>query len=167
MNPERLLKHFEQISKASEAVPRLRRFILDLAVRGKIVEQDLNDEPAVELLRRIGQEKGRLVKEGLRKEKQLPPMPEEELPFQIPSIWQWSRLAEVGFVNPRNSADDGLQASFVPMPLISADYRISVRHEMRPWGEIKIGYTHLADGDVALAKITPCFENGKSTVFEV
>jgi type I restriction enzyme S subunit len=120
MNPDWLLKHFDQISEAPDAVPRLRRFILDLAVRGKLVDQDLNDEPAVDLLQRIGQEKGRLVKEGIRKEKQLPPMPEEELPFQIPSIWQWSRLAEVGFVNPRNSADDGLQASFVPMPLISA-----------------------------------------------
>jgi len=165
MNPKRLLQHFNEIAEAPDAVPRLRRFILDLAVRGKLVEQDLNDEPAVELLQRIGQEKGRLVKEGIRKEKQLPPVPEEDLPFQIPSIWQWSQLAEVGFVNPRNSADDGLQASFVPMPLISADYGIPVRHEVRPWGEIKSGYTHFAEGDVALAKITPCFENGKSTVF--
>ena len=67
MSPERLLRHFNQLSEAPDAVPRLRRFILDLAVRGKLVEQDPNDEPAVELLRRISQEKGRLVKELERK----------------------------------------------------------------------------------------------------
>jgi len=165
MNPDWLLSHFNEISEAPDAVPRLRRFILDLAVRGKLVEQDPNDEPAVELLKRIGEEKKRLAKEGIRKEKVLPPVSEEEPPFQIPRIWQWSRLAEVGFVNPRNSADDGLLTSFVPMPLISADYGMPNSHEVRPWGDIKSGYTHFAEGDVALAKITPCFENGKSTVF--
>ena len=53
MNPDLLLKHFEQISEAPDAVLRLRRFTLDLAVRGKLVEQDPNDEPASELLKRI------------------------------------------------------------------------------------------------------------------
>ena len=57
------------------------------------------------------------------------------------------------------------QASFVPMPRISAEYGVSSSHEVRPWGEIKSGFTHFAEGDVALAKITPCFENGKSTIF--
>ena len=62
MNPDSLLKHFDQISEAPDAVPRLRRFILDLAVRGKLVPQDPNDEPASELLKRIEVEKTRLVK---------------------------------------------------------------------------------------------------------
>ena len=69
MNPERLLQHFERISEAPDAIPRLRRFILDLAVRGKLVEQDPNDEPAVELLKRIQAEKARLVKEGRSRSK--------------------------------------------------------------------------------------------------
>ena len=68
MNPERLLQHFDRISEAPDAIPRLRRFILDLAVRGKLVEQDPNDEPAAELLKRIQAEKARLVKEGKIKE---------------------------------------------------------------------------------------------------
>ena len=51
------------------------------------------------------------------------------------------------------------------MPLISADYGVECKYEERPWGEIKTGYTHFSEGDVGLAKITPCFENGKSTVF--
>ena len=62
MNPELLLAHFNRISDAPDAIPRLRRFILDLAVRGKLVEQDPNDEPASELLKRIQAEKTRLVK---------------------------------------------------------------------------------------------------------
>ncbi len=59
MNPDWLLKHFDQISEAPDAVPRLRSFILDLAVRGKLVEQDPNDEPAAELLKRIEEKKAR------------------------------------------------------------------------------------------------------------
>ena len=65
MNADRLLGHYEQIADAPDAVQRLRRFILDLAVRGKLVEQDPNDEPAAELLKRIGVEKARLVKAEL------------------------------------------------------------------------------------------------------
>ena len=64
MNVEHLLTHFDRIADAADAVPRLRRFILDLAVRGKLVPQDPNDEPASELLKRIAAEKARLVKAG-------------------------------------------------------------------------------------------------------
>jgi type I restriction enzyme S subunit len=60
MNPEQLLKHFNRISEAPDAIPRLRCFILDLAVRGKLVEQAPDDEPAAELLKRIQAEKDRL-----------------------------------------------------------------------------------------------------------
>jgi type I restriction enzyme S subunit len=164
MNPERLLAHYERIADAPDAVPRLRRFILDLAVRGKLVPQDPNDEPASELLKRIAKEKARLVKAGeIRKPKAIPTLP--EAPFPIPSNWRWSQLAEIGVLSPRNEAPDTLKASFVPMLLIAAEYGVANQHEVRPWGEIKKGYTHFAEGDIGLAKITPCFENGKSTVF--
>ena len=64
MNAAQLLSHFDRISDAPDAIPRLRRFILDLAVRGKLVEQDPKDEPASELLKRIQAEKARLVNDG-------------------------------------------------------------------------------------------------------
>ena len=64
MTPERLLAHYERIADAPDAIARLRRFILDLAVRGKLVPQDPHDEPASELLKRIAKEKARLVKAG-------------------------------------------------------------------------------------------------------
>jgi|ERR1017187_8682254 type I restriction enzyme S subunit len=166
MNPAQLLAHFDRVSDAPEAIPRLRRFILDLAVRGRLVERDQRDESAPELLKRIRAEKARIRKVcGGRIEMPISPLAEDALPFPIPINWCWSQLAEIGFLNPRNTADDGLRASFVPMPLISAEYGDPNSHEVRLWGEIKNGYTHFAEGDVALAKITPCFENGKSTVF--
>lgn len=166
MNADFLLAHFDRISDVPDVVPRLRRFVLDLAVRGKLVEQDPNDEPVAALLNRIRREKVKLIECGnARKQKPLVPLDTSEIPFPIPVSWQWSQLAEVGFINPRNSNEDGSQASFVQMSSISAEYGVANAHEVRPWGDIKSGFTHFAEGDVALAKITPCFENGKSTVF--
>ena len=99
MNAQRLLQHFDRISEAPDAVPRLRRFILDLAVRGKLVEQDTNDEPAAELLKRIQAEKVRLVKEGkIRSPRALEASEEGSEPFQIPVVWTWCRLSEVGAI---------------------------------------------------------------------
>ena len=57
MNAERLLKHYEKIADTPDAIARLRRFSLDLSVRGKLVPQDASDEPATELLERIAKEK--------------------------------------------------------------------------------------------------------------
>ena len=99
MNAERLLAHFDRIADAPHAVPRLRRFILDLAVRGKLVEQDPNDEPASELLKRIAAEKARLVKTGtIRKPRDLGGDEDLLTPFEIPSCWLWVRLDAVGAI---------------------------------------------------------------------
>lgn len=166
MNVEQLLTHFDRITVAPDAIPRLRRFILDLAVRGKLVEQDPNDEPASELLKRIAAEKERLVKvEKIKKQRAIPALTEDGAPFMLPSNWRWSQIAEIGVLSPRNEVADDVPVSFVPMSMIAADYGVTSAHEVRRWGEIKKGYTHFAEGDVGLAKITPCFENGKSTVF--
>jgi len=89
----------------------------------------------------------------------------EDEPFRLPESWCWTQLAEIGLISPRNDAPDETPASFVPMTLVAAEYGVKHGHEIRPWGEIKKGYTHFANEDVGLAKITPCFENGKSTVF--
>jgi type I restriction enzyme S subunit len=164
LNAERLLSHYERIADAPDAIARLRRFVLDLAVRGKLVPQDPRDEPASELLKRIEKEKERLAKSGaIRAQKDLAAA--SEPPFRIPTMWAWSRLVDIGVLSPRNDAPDKTLASFIPMPMIDAKYGVPHGHEIRPWGDIKKGYTHFAEGDVGLAKITPCFENGKSTVF--
>jgi len=106
MNPERLLQHFERISEAPDAIPRLRRFILELAVRGKLVEQDPSDEPAAELLKRIEAEKARLVKEGkIRKEKPLPAITASDCSFDLPQSWQWVRLGNLSLMTTSGSRD--------------------------------------------------------------
>jgi type I restriction enzyme, S subunit len=93
MNAERLLVHYEQIADAPDAIARLRRFVLDLAVRGKLVPQDPNDKPASEFLRRTAKEKTRLVEAGeIKKEGPLDPISIETQPFKIPKEWAWVRL---------------------------------------------------------------------------
>ena len=77
----------------------LRDKILDLAMRGKLVKQDPNDEPASELLKKIKAEKAELIKEKkIKKSKPLPPITDNEKPFDLPDSWEWVRLGEVGSV---------------------------------------------------------------------
>jgi len=78
-------------------IKKLRELILELAVRGKLVPQAPNDEPASELLKRITAEKTQLVKEGkIKKPKSLPEITEEEKPYELPEGWEWTRLIELG-----------------------------------------------------------------------
>ena len=90
MNADRLLGHYEQIADAPDAIARLRRFILDLAVRGKLVKQNQNDEPAAELLKRISEEKARLVKaKKISKQVAFQPPDLSEVSFDLPGSWDW------------------------------------------------------------------------------
>ena len=102
MNADRLLAHYEKIADAPDAISRLRRFILDLAVRGKLVEQDPNDEPATELLRRIEAErKERIARGEIRRAKPLNSI--THAPFDPPSDWTWLPLGETGNIFIGNS----------------------------------------------------------------
>jgi type I restriction enzyme S subunit len=96
MNAERLLALYERVAEAPDAIARLRRFILDLAVRGKLVPQDPQDEPASELLKRIAKEKARLVKLGLARKLEIEPVAPGDQPFAAPSAWIWTRLGSIG-----------------------------------------------------------------------
>lgn len=96
MNPAQLLAQFDRMGEAPDAIPCLRRFILDLAVRGKLVEQDPRDEPSSELLKRIQLEKERLCKAGeIKKEKSKPLVEEDEVQFSLPAGWEWVRIRQV------------------------------------------------------------------------
>lgn len=77
----------------------------------------------------------------------------------------WVRVQEVTYLNPKNDLPDELEVSFIPMALIDDGYRNSHSFEIRTWGSIKKGFTHFADGDIGIAKITPCFQNRKSVIF--
>ena len=90
---ELLLKHFDLLATAPDGVARLRELILTLAVQGKLVPQDPTDETASALLQRIRAEKDRLIAEGkIKRDKPLPPITDEEKPFDLPQGWEWVRL---------------------------------------------------------------------------
>ncbi len=77
-------------------VKKLRELILELAVRGKLVPQDANDEPASELLKRIQAEKSKLVAEGkIKKDKLLESIGDDEKPFELPYSWEWVRIGSI------------------------------------------------------------------------
>ena len=97
MNAERLLAIYDRVADAPDAVNQLRRFVLDLAVRGKLVEQDPNDEPGSELLKRIEVQSSRLLKEGkIRMSKALPNVGADEKFMALPEGWVWTRLGIIG-----------------------------------------------------------------------
>jgi type I restriction enzyme, S subunit len=138
MNAEQLLQHFERISEAPDALPRLRRFILDLAVRGKLLEQDPSEETAAELLKGITAEKSQLMKAGkIKREKPLPPLSESDKAFEVPNGWEWVRLGDLTMLVTSGSRDwakhysnDG--AIFVRMGNLSKDhYRLRLDHIQR------------------------------------
>lgn len=95
-NWARISQHFDTLFTTEASIDALKQTILQLAVMGKLVPQDPNDEPASELLKRIEQEKAQLVKEGkIKKQKPLLPVSDEDKPFELPQGWEWIRFGEI------------------------------------------------------------------------
>ena len=163
----------------------LKKSILQEAIQGNLVPQITEEGTAQELLEQIKAEKQKLVKEGKLKKSALNDSAifrsddnkyyekfgkkcvdiTEEIPFPIPANWQWVRIRDVFQLNPKNEADDETLAAFIPMEKIRAGYKSDFTFDLVKWGNIKKGFTHFANGDVAFAKITPCFQNRKSAIF--
>ena len=96
---QRIADHFDILFSTEQSIDQLKQTILQLAVMGKLVPQDPNDEPAGVLLQKIAEEKKRLVKEGkIKKQKALPEVGEDEKPFELPNGWVWARFNKI--VNP-------------------------------------------------------------------
>ncbi|EJA3431629.1 restriction endonuclease subunit S [Vibrio parahaemolyticus] len=99
-NWARISEHFDTLFTTEENIDQLKQTILQLAVMGKLVPQDPSDEPASELLKRIAEEKAQLVKEKkIKKQKALPPISEDEKPFELPSGWVWTHMDELFYVS--------------------------------------------------------------------
>lgn len=161
---------------------QLKKSILQYAVQGKLVPQDPADEPASVLLERIRAEKEQLIKAGkIKRDKHESVIfrrdnsyyeisgknevcIDDQIPFDVPESWEWTRTGSLFQVNPRNRLPDDLDAGFMPMPLLSDGFGNHHDFQIRKWKEIKTGFTHFADGDIVIAKITPCFQNRKSAV---
>jgi len=89
----RIATHFDTLFTTEHSIDQLKQTILQLAVMGKLVPQDPNDEPASQLLQKIAAEKTRLIKEGkIKKEKPLPAITDNEKPFELPNGWEWCRI---------------------------------------------------------------------------
>ncbi|EPY1556380.1 restriction endonuclease subunit S [Klebsiella quasipneumoniae] len=111
VNWARISEHFDTLFTTEASIDALKQTILQLAVMGKLVPQDPNDEPASELLKCIAQEKAQLVKDGkMKKQKPLPPISDEEKPFELPDGWEWCLFEDVvdiqsGITKGRNLAN--------------------------------------------------------------
>lgn len=163
---ERYEQAWSRLEELNKRFPAdMQKSVLQLALQGKMVEQRPEEGTGEELYRRIQVEKRRLIKEGRLKKKTLPEIAEGEAPFDIPKSWKWVRIGSIVQLNPKNDLDDSTEVSFIPMALISDGFHNGHSCEVRPWKEIKKGFTHFSEGDIGIAKITPCFQNRKSVIF--
>ena len=107
-NWQRIATHFDVLLDRPEAVDALEQTILQLAVRGLLVPQDPTDEPASVLLQKIRTEKDHLIAQGkIKRDKPLPPITDDEKPFELPQGWEWARLNDL----IRIGSGDGLTAA--------------------------------------------------------
>ncbi len=134
-----------------ENITQIKSKVLDLAIHGKLVPQEPSDEPAIEQLKRVNPSfhpsHNLHYGDGVRKG------------------WIRLRLSEAFEINPKVTGKDDEACAFVPMAMIPGGYSHELRFERKPWAEIKKGFTRFSEGDIGVAKISPCLENRKSVIF--
>ena len=105
-NWQRVAQHFDLLLDRPEAIAALEQTLLQLAVRGLLVPQDPTEEPASALLQKIRAEKDRLIATGqIKRDKPLPPITDEEKPFELPVGWEWVPLQHVGYTQTGTTPD--------------------------------------------------------------
>ena len=132
-----------------KSIDVIKSKILDLAINGKLVQQDPADEPAADLLKRVNPNAV---------------VSTDKSHYIIPSSWVWVKLEDIFEINPKNHNNDDDECGFVPMANVQDGYSGKHTFEVRKWREVKKGYCHFQNGDIAVAKISPCFENLKSVI---
>ncbi|WP_270769219.1 restriction endonuclease subunit S [Segatella buccae] len=134
------------------AIKQAKSKILELAIHGKLVPQNPADEPASELLKRINP-KAEIACDNEHNRK-------------FPDGWAVLKVKDAFIINPRNELDDNTDVGFIPMAYINDGYSGEFKYAQKKWAEIKNGFTHFSDGDIAVAKISPCLENLKSMILK-
>ena len=134
-----------------DAIDHIRQTVLGLAITGKLTPQDPFDEPAIDLLRRINPDFN----------------PSHNLHYEDGVKQGWIRclVSDAFEINPKVVGKDEDECAFIPMALVPDGYSNELRFERRIWATIKKGFTRFANGDIGVAKISPCLENRKSVVF--
>ena len=90
----------------------------------------------------------------------------ENVPFEVPEGWQSVPVSELFCLNPKSEITDATSVGFIPMACVNDGFSGNHQFEERIWKEVKKGYCHFQNGDIGIAKISPCFENLKSTIFQ-
>jgi type I restriction enzyme S subunit len=157
MNADLLLQHYARIADAPDAVARLRRFVLDLAVRGKLVEQDPSDEPASALLKRIAAEKARLVRAGeIRKSKPFPVVADPA--FEVPASWAWVRIREI--TSDRGQQIPGGSFTYIDVTAINKEVGVVAEPKVLSPGEAPSRARKITQkGDVIYSCVRPYLLN--------
>lgn len=159
-NWQTISQHFDVLFTTQASIDQLKQTILQLAVMGKLVKQDPKDEPASKLLERIAAEKQQLIKDGkIKNQKPLPPITDEEKPFELPKGWEWSRVWAIAQTITSGSrdwakyyADDG--AIFVTMGNLSRGHYQLRLDNLRYVNPPKIGEgnrTRLEENDLLIS----------------
>ena len=128
----------------------IRCNVLKLAFSGQLSQHEVEDGAIDDLLKRVNP--NREIKQS------------EAGPYEIPENWAWVKLEDLYEINPKVEAADDTDAAFIPMERISAGFSDSFTFEVQKWSAASKNHTRFADGDVAFAKISPCFENRKSFI---
>ena len=128
----------------------IRCSILRLAFSGKLTQQCMSDGNARSILSRISPKKS--VEQT------------ENTPYEIPDTWAWVKLADLYTINPKVDAGDAKDAAFISMERVGAGFNRTFSFERQSWVQASKNHTKFSDGDVAFAKISPCFENRKSFI---
>ncbi len=178
-NWQRIAAHFDTLFTTDASIDALKQTLLQLAVMGKLVPQDESDEPASELLKRIQIEKSKLIAEGkIKKDKPLPPITDDEKPFELPLGWEWVRLNEllrkigagstplggkqvyvnegIPFLRSQNVWDDGLRLNDVAFITSATHQKMSGTHVGA--GDLLFNITGASIGRCAI--VSPSFETG-------
>lgn len=141
----------------------LKDKILQLAIQGKLVDQDPNDEPAIVLLEKIEKEKEKLIKEKkIKKQKPLPEITEEEKPFDIPEGWEWVRLGDLGIFKKGPFGSTITKSMFVPKAddtikvyeqknAIQKDWTLGDYYITKEYFESKLKGFEVFEGDVIVS----------------
>lgn len=148
----------------------LRKSILQAAVQGKLVPQDKNDEPASQLLKRIQTEKTVLIKEGkLKKEKPLPPITEDEIPYDLPEGWVWCRIGSIcdlkNGLSKRNSTIGSEHYVLRLADIYNFQFSIANGRKIRVTGQDVADYS-MTENDMGIIRVNGSRSNvGKAVLF--
>lgn len=152
-----LSEHLPLLASAPDGILKLRGLILELAVRGKLVPQNPDDEPASELLKRITKERARLETEGVcKKSKSLPPLSENEKPFALPHAWAWTRLGEITNFGQTDKDGEISDTTWVlDLEDIQKDTSVLLQKVRFSERQAKSDKNRFKEGDVLYGKLRP------------